>query len=104
MNLRTMGKRKARFLHYGSPSGLENSKLLPGVKVPSSARLPSKNRTLRSTRRTVTNTGFHPSTGGCRIVQAARREGRSSSQGSRATIRERGQFILGGLPSAQITR
>lgn len=32
-NLRTMGKRKPRFLQYGSPSGLENAKLLPGVKV-----------------------------------------------------------------------
>jgi len=32
-NLRTMGKRKPRFLQYGSASGLENSKLLPGVKV-----------------------------------------------------------------------
>jgi hypothetical protein len=32
-NLRTMGKRKPRFLQYDSPSGLENSKLLPGVKV-----------------------------------------------------------------------
>ncbi len=32
-NLRTMGKRSPRFLQYGSPSGLENAKLLPGVKV-----------------------------------------------------------------------
>jgi hypothetical protein len=32
-NLRTMGKRKPRFLQYDSPSGLENAKLLPGVKV-----------------------------------------------------------------------
>jgi len=32
-NLRTMGKRPPRFLQYGSPSGLENTKLLPGVKV-----------------------------------------------------------------------
>ena len=32
-NLRTMGKRPPRFLQYGSPSGLENAKLLPGVKV-----------------------------------------------------------------------
>ncbi|HWB84700.1 MAG TPA: hypothetical protein VG675_11215 [Bryobacteraceae bacterium] len=32
-NLRTMGKQPPRFLQYGSPSGLENAKLLPGVKV-----------------------------------------------------------------------
>lgn len=32
-NLRTMGKRKPRFLQYNSPSGLESAKLLPGVKV-----------------------------------------------------------------------
>ena len=32
-NLRTMGKRQPRFLQYGSPSGLENARLLPGVKV-----------------------------------------------------------------------
>jgi hypothetical protein len=32
-NLRTMGRRPPRFLAYGSPSGLENAKLLPGVKV-----------------------------------------------------------------------
>jgi hypothetical protein len=32
-NLRTMGKRPPRFLQYGSPSGLENAKKLPGVKV-----------------------------------------------------------------------
>jgi len=32
-NLRTMGKKAPRFLQYNSPSGLENSKLLPGVKV-----------------------------------------------------------------------
>src|SRR6185436_2685148 len=32
-NLRTMGKRSPRFLQYGSPSGLENTRLLPGVKV-----------------------------------------------------------------------
>lgn len=32
-NLREMGKRRPRFLQYGSPSGLENAKLLPGVKV-----------------------------------------------------------------------
>jgi hypothetical protein len=32
-NLRTMGKRPPRFLQYNSASGLENSKLLPGVKV-----------------------------------------------------------------------
>jgi hypothetical protein len=32
-NLRTMGKKSPRFLQYNSPSGLENSKLLPGVKV-----------------------------------------------------------------------
>jgi hypothetical protein len=32
-NLRTMGKHPPRFLQYGSPSGLENAKLLPGVKV-----------------------------------------------------------------------
>ena len=32
-NLRTMGKRSPRFLQYGSPSGLENSRMLPGVKV-----------------------------------------------------------------------
>ncbi|HET9165383.1 MAG TPA: hypothetical protein VFP11_05260 [Candidatus Angelobacter sp.] len=31
-NLRTMGKKPARFLQYGSKSGLE-SKLLPGVKI-----------------------------------------------------------------------
>jgi hypothetical protein len=28
-----MGKRRPRFLEYGSPSGLENARLLPGVKV-----------------------------------------------------------------------
>lgn len=32
-NLRTMGKRPPRFLQYNSSSGLENSKLLPGVRV-----------------------------------------------------------------------
>jgi hypothetical protein len=32
-NLRRMGKQPPRFLQYGSPSGLENDKLLPGVKV-----------------------------------------------------------------------
>jgi hypothetical protein len=32
-NLRKMGKRPPRFLQYGSPSGLEDDKLLPGVKV-----------------------------------------------------------------------
>ena len=32
-NLRTMGKQPPRFLQYGSPSGLEDDKLLPGVKV-----------------------------------------------------------------------
>jgi hypothetical protein len=32
-NLLKMGKRPARFLQYGSPSGLEDAKLLPGVKV-----------------------------------------------------------------------
>lgn len=32
-NLRTMGKRRPRFLQYNSPSGLENARLLPGVKV-----------------------------------------------------------------------
>jgi len=32
-NLRTMGKRAPLFLQYGSASGLENPKLLPGVKV-----------------------------------------------------------------------
>ncbi|MGB7546606.1 MAG: hypothetical protein WBM14_02565 [Terracidiphilus sp.] len=32
-NLRKMGKKRPRFLQYGSPSGLENSKILPGVKV-----------------------------------------------------------------------
>ena len=32
-NLRNMGKRPPRFLQYGSPSGLEDDKLLPGVKV-----------------------------------------------------------------------
>jgi hypothetical protein len=32
-NLREMGMQKPRFLRYGSPSGLENPKLLPGVKV-----------------------------------------------------------------------
>src|ERR1017187_8753154 len=32
-NLRTMGKQRPRFLQYGSPSGLEDDKLLPGVKV-----------------------------------------------------------------------
>lgn len=32
-NLRTMGKRRPRFLEFGSPSGLENKRLLPGVKV-----------------------------------------------------------------------
>ncbi len=32
-NLRKMGKQPPRFLQYGSPSGLENDKLLPGVKV-----------------------------------------------------------------------
>jgi hypothetical protein len=33
MNLRKMGKRKPRFLQFNSPSGLENKRLLPGVKV-----------------------------------------------------------------------
>lgn len=32
-NLRTMGKQRPRFLQYGSPSGLEDARLLPGVKV-----------------------------------------------------------------------
>lgn len=32
-NLRTMGRKPARFLQYGSASGLEDPKLLPGVKV-----------------------------------------------------------------------
>jgi hypothetical protein len=32
-NLRKMGKRQPRFLQYDSPSGLEDEKLLPGVKV-----------------------------------------------------------------------
>jgi hypothetical protein len=32
-NLRTMGKRQPRFLQYDSSSGLEDNKLLPGVKV-----------------------------------------------------------------------
>jgi hypothetical protein len=32
-NLREMGTQKPRFLSYGAPSGLENPKLLPGVKV-----------------------------------------------------------------------
>jgi hypothetical protein len=32
-NLRTMGQRAPRFLQCGSPSGLENDDLLPGVKV-----------------------------------------------------------------------
>src|SRR5882757_6746649 len=32
-NLRTMGTKAPRFLQYGSPSGLENDKLLPGVRV-----------------------------------------------------------------------
>jgi len=32
-NLRTMGKRPPRFLEYGSSSGLENARKLPGVKV-----------------------------------------------------------------------
>jgi hypothetical protein len=32
-NLRKMGKQRPRFLQYGSPSGLENSKMLPGVRV-----------------------------------------------------------------------
>ena len=32
-NLRKMGKRQPRFLQYDSPSGLEDNKLLPGVKV-----------------------------------------------------------------------
>lgn len=32
-NLQTMGKKPPRFLQYGSRSGLENAKLLPGVKV-----------------------------------------------------------------------
>jgi hypothetical protein len=32
-NLRKMGKQPPRFLQYGSPSGLEDDKLLPGVKV-----------------------------------------------------------------------
>jgi hypothetical protein len=32
-NLRTMGRRKPRFLQYGDASGLENARLLPGVKV-----------------------------------------------------------------------
>jgi hypothetical protein len=32
-NLREMGKRPPRFLQYGSPSGLENEEVLPGVKV-----------------------------------------------------------------------
>jgi len=32
-NLRRMGKQPPRFLQYGSPSGLEDDHLLPGVKV-----------------------------------------------------------------------
>jgi hypothetical protein len=32
-NLRAMGRKRPRFLQYGSSSGLENSKILPGVKV-----------------------------------------------------------------------
>jgi hypothetical protein len=32
-NLRTMGNKPPRFLQYGSLSGLENAKMLPGVKV-----------------------------------------------------------------------
>lgn len=32
-NLRKMGKKPPRFLQYGSVSGLENPKILPGVKV-----------------------------------------------------------------------
>ena len=32
-NLRKMGRRPPRFLQYGSPSGLEDEKLLPGVRV-----------------------------------------------------------------------
>ena len=32
-NLRKMGRRPPRFLQYGSPSGLEDDQLLPGVKV-----------------------------------------------------------------------
>ena len=32
-NLAEMGRKPPRFLAYGSPSGLENAKLLPGVKV-----------------------------------------------------------------------
>lgn len=32
-NLQRMGKKPPRFLQYGSRSGLENAKLLPGVKV-----------------------------------------------------------------------
>jgi hypothetical protein len=32
-NLRKMGRRPPRFLQYGSPSGLEDGQLLPGVKV-----------------------------------------------------------------------
>jgi hypothetical protein len=32
-NLRTMGKKPPRFLQYGSTSGLEDARLLPGVKV-----------------------------------------------------------------------
>ena len=32
-NLQKMGSKQPKFLAYGDPSGLENSKLLPGVKV-----------------------------------------------------------------------
>jgi hypothetical protein len=32
-NLRAMGTQPPRFLQFGSPSGLENARLLPGVKV-----------------------------------------------------------------------
>ena len=33
LNLQKMGKQPPRFVHYDSPSGLEDRKLLPGVKV-----------------------------------------------------------------------
>ena len=33
LNLRKMGNRPPRFVHYNSPSGLEDRKRLPGVKV-----------------------------------------------------------------------
>lgn len=32
-NLRTMGRKPPKFLQYGSASGLENSRIMPGVKV-----------------------------------------------------------------------